>query len=164
MKNVMDEIEASLNDMEKSGKADGVLKSVGKLRESLAALKSRWLDEPDTDAFYFYHAVYSTEMILDRMDERFKAAQAGDNPKIAEDSLAVTGPMRDLLNAAGADHISETTIDAVLESTRSLLTAAYDADLRENIEKNWAVIDKDLLKSKYPELMKKIKCACNARR
>ena len=155
----MDEIEASLNNMEKSGKVDvGVLKSVGKLRKSLAVLKSKWLDESDTDAFYFYHAIYSTEMILDRMDERFKnAVQAGDNPKIAEDSLAVMGPMRDLLDAVDADHISERTIDTVLESTYSLLTVAYNVDLRENIEKNWALIDKDLLKSKYPELMKKIR-------
>ena len=159
MKSIVDEIEASLNAMEASGKVDlGVLKIIDKLRKPLAAIKSRWLREPDTDGFYFYHAVRSTELILDRMVDRFKnAARAGDNPKVAEDSLAVMDPMRDLMGVVDADSITDGSINSVLDRTYELLTAASGADLRESIETRRAMIDKDLIKPMCSDLAKKIK-------
>ena len=161
MANIMHEIEVSLNNMEKSGKVDvGVLDSVGKLRKSLAASKSRWLREPNTEGFYFYYAVHSVEMTLDRMNDRFKnAAKAGDNPKIAKDSLAVLPLIRRLLDAINTDRISERSIDVVLERTYELLTAASRADLREIVDARRDMAHKDLLKSIYPQLMKNIRDA-----
>ena len=156
MTNIVDEIEVSLNNMEKSGKVDvGVLNSVGKLRKSLAASKSRWLRESNTDGFYFYHAVHSVEMTLDRMNDRLNNAKAGDN-KIAQDSLTVLPPIRRLLDAINADRISESSIDVVLERTYELLTAASGADLREIVDASRDAAHKDLLKSKYKQLTKNI--------
>ena len=154
----LDEIKASLVKMEESGKADmGVLVSLDELGKKLAKLKSRWIAEPDSDGFYFYLAARSTEMILGRMRERFEnSAQAGNEPKIASDSLTVLEPMDELLDAAGASSINERSIDTVLERTQRLLSAATDADLREHIETCRAMIDKDLLKSQYSEIMKRI--------
>lgn len=146
MTNIMDEIEVSLNNMEKSGKVDvGVLDSVGKLRKSLVASKSRWLREPNTDGFYFYYAVHSTEMILDRMNDRFKNAKVGDNPKITRDSLAVLPSIRRLLDAINTDRISERSIDVVIDRTYDLLTVASRADLREIVDTSRDVDYKDLL-------------------
>ena len=154
MKEAMDSIEAALN-MKGSGKA-GVPKT-DELRAVLAGQKSKWLGELDSDAFYFYHAVRSTEMILDKMDDRFKnAASEDDIANTAKDALAVVRPMRDLLDALDANHISEETIDTVLERTDGLLTAAANADLRESIETSRAMIDEDLLKSKYSKLKRNI--------
>ena len=154
----LDEIKASLVKMEESGKADmGVLGSLDELEKKLAKLKARWVAEPDSDGFYFYLAAHSTEMILGRMRERFEnAVQVGNDPKIASDSLTVLEPMNDLLGAASASAIDERSIDTVLGRTQRLLGAATDADLREHIEKCRALIDKDLLKSQYSEIMKRI--------
>ena len=135
----------------------GVLKIVDKLRSSLAKQKSKWTHKSNSDAFYFYYALRSIEMILDKMEEHFKnAVKVGDNPNIAKDSLMVMQPMRDLLDAVEVDHISEKTIDVVLERTDDLLTVATDTNLRESIETSRAMIDKDLLKSKYTKLKRNI--------
>lgn len=155
MKGVMDDWEALLNNIDE--RADTGVPKTDKLRMMLAEQKSKWLRESNSDAFYFYYAVRSTEMILDKMDERFKnAASAGDIAKAAKDSSAVVRPMRDLLDALDADHMSEKTIDVVLDRTYDLLTVAANVNLRESIETSRAMIDKDLLKSKYTKLKRNI--------
>ena len=148
-----------LNKMEASGEVDmSILEVIDNLREFLATLKSKWLDAPNTDAFYFYLAIRCTEMILDKMDRRFRnAARLGDNPKVAKDSLAVLAPIRDLLAAASARSISESSINDVLDCTQRLHMAVDDVDLQESIEASWALIDMDLLKSQRFELLKNIR-------
>ena len=156
---LLNDMEVCLNKMEDSGEIDmSILEVIDKLREYLAALKSKWLDVSNTDAFYFYLAIRCTEMILDKMDRRFRnATQLGDNPKVSKDSLAVLIPMRDLFVAASARSISESSINAVLDCTQRLYMTAADVDLQESIEASLALIDVDLLKSKHFELMKNIR-------
>ena len=90
------------------------------------------------------------------MEARFNAAQAGRDPKLARDSLAVLEPIRALVSA---DRISADSIDAVLERMDQLSIVAADADLREGIEESRALIGKDLSRRQCLDILKKIRQA-----
>ena len=142
---VLDEIKASLDKMEESGKADSVLRCIDRLEEHLVKVKSRWLEESDSDGFYFYLAARRVEMVTGRMRERLEGAtKAGDNPKIATDSLAVLEPIRELMDAANTRVMDERSVDTVLERIHCLRSAATEADLRESMETCQALVDEDL--------------------
>lgn len=153
---VLDEIKASLDKMEESGKADSVLKCIDRLEEHLVKVKSRWLEESDSDGFYFYLAARRVEMVTGRMRERLECATKGDSSKIATDSVAVLEPIRELLDAANTRVMDERSIDTVLERIHRLRSAATEADLRESMETCQALVDEDLSDAQYSEIMKEI--------
>ena len=147
--------------MEESGKIDlAILNSLSKLRDLLKGIKSRWLEIEDSDGFYFYQAARNTELILDKMESRFKDSQkADDNPKIAEDSLVLLPAIDEILEITQSYKVSEHSINEVLSKTRDLRNQAASTNLLEPLEANKEYIDKDNMRLRFAALMKRLDTA-----
>lgn len=159
MKNqVLVEIKNSLDKMEETGKVDmNILQSLNKLRQSLKERKVKWLDVHNSDGFYFYQAIRNVELILGKMESRFKNSQrANDNPKIAKDSLILLPSIENILNITSVFDINNQTINQVLKSTQHLRNVASSTNLIEPLEISRESIDKDQLKLQYADLMKNL--------
>ena len=156
--NILVEIEGSLVRMEEAGRVDlAVLGSLSKLRDLLKSIKSRWLDAEDSDGFYFYQAARNMELILDRMEHRFKNSQkANDNPKIAEDSLILLPVIDEILAITQSYKVDERSINKVLSRTRDLRNQAADTDLIEPLEFNRKYIDSNNVRSRFDALMENL--------
>lgn len=156
--NILAEIERSLARMEDAGRVDlAILGSLSKLRDLLKSIKSRWLDVEDSDGFYFYQAARNTELILDRMEHRFKNSQkANDNPQIAEDSLTLLPVIDEILEITQSYKVDERSINKVLDSTRDLRNRAADTNLIEPLEINRKYIDHDNMRSRFDALMENL--------
>ena len=158
MKNqILVEIKNSLDKMEETGKVDlAILDNFTTLRKFLRTIKSKWLDVEDSDGFYFYQATRNVELILGKMEYRFKNSQkAKDNPKIAEDSLVLLPAIDNILEATQTFEINEQTIDDVLRKTYSLRNKAASTNLIEPLEISRETLDKDNLKLQFTALMEK---------
>ena len=156
--NILVEIERSLDKMEGAGRADlAILGSLSKLRDLLKSIKSRWLDVEDSDGFYFYQAARNTELILDRMEHRFKNSQkANDNPRIAEDSLILLPVIDEILDITQSYKVDERSINKMLNRTRDLRNRAVDTDLIEPLEINRKCIDNDNMRSRFDAMMENL--------
>ena len=152
---IIQEINDSLNHMEETGIVDmSILDNLQKLRQLLREIKTKWLEHPNTDAFYFYQAARNVELILGKMEDRFKNSKiANDNPKIAEDSLVLMPVMDKILAMAEANQITNQTIDDILEKTRKLRNVAASTNLIESLEIDRNSIDKDTLRLQFVALM-----------
>ncbi len=144
--------------MEETGKVDlTILNSLSKLRDLLKDIKSRWLEVENSDGFYFYQAARNTELILGKMEYRFKNSQkANDNPKIAEDSLTLLPAIDDILNITQSYKVNERSINKVLNKTHDLRNQAASADLIEPLEINKEYIDKDNMRLQFAALMQSL--------
>lgn len=158
MKNqVLVEIKDSLDKMEKIGIDMTILQSLDKLRQLLKERKARWLDVQNSDGFYFYQAIRNLELILGKMEHRFKNSQkSNDNPKIAEDSLELLPSIENILNITSVFDINDQTINRVLKDTQHLRNVASNTNLIESLETSRESIDKDQLKLQYAKLMKNL--------
>lgn len=147
---IVQEINDLLNHMEDTGKVDmSILDNLKKLRQFLSEIKSKWLDHPDTDAFYFYQAARNVELILVKMEDRFRNSKVtNDNPKIAKDSLSLMPAIDNILTMTETNEISDAAINSVLAKTRQLRNTAASTNLIEPIE-----VDKDSLRSHFTQLM-----------
>ena len=130
------------------------------MRDLLNDIKSKWLEVEDSDGFYFYQAARNTKLILDRIEHRFKNSQeANDNPKIAEESLALLPIIDDILEITQTYRISEDSINNVLDRTHDLRNQAANRDLIEPLEINRECIDKDNMRLQFTTLMKSLNVA-----
>ena len=148
------EVERSLAKTE-AGKADpAILGNLSKLRGLLRGIKSRWLEVEDPDGFYFYQAARNMELILGRMEQRFKNSQAGNNSKIAEDSLILLPAIDGILEITQSYKVNEHSINEVLNRTRDLRGLAASTNLIEPMEINRECIDVDDMRLRLAALMK----------
>ena len=144
--------------MEVTGKVDlAILDSLSKLRGLLKGIKSRWLEVEDSDGFYFYQAARNMELILGKMEYRFKNSQkTNDNPKIAEDSLILLPAIDGILEITQSYQVNEHSINEVLNRTRDLRNQAASTNLIEPLEINREYIDKDNMRLQFTALMKSL--------
>ncbi len=152
---IIQEISDSLNRMEDTGVVDmSILDNLEKLRAFLREIKTRWLDHPNTDAFYFYQAARNVELILGKMEDRFKnSKQVNDNPKVAEDSLILMPVISGVLQMTETNQITNQTIDQILDKTRNLRNVAASTNLIEPLEIDRKSLDKDNLKLQFSALV-----------
>jgi len=152
------QITKSLNDMETTGQVDlSILDNLNELRQFLQSIKTKWLQNKNSDGFYFYQAVRNIDLILDKMTERFKKSKENrDNPKIALDSLVLLPAIDQVLKITESDVINDQTIDFVLRTTRDLRNVATHQNLIEPQEVDIALIDKEQLKWEFENIMKNI--------
>ncbi len=155
---IIQEINDSLNHMEETGKVDlSILDNLKQLRKFLCEIKTKWLEHPSTDAFYFYQAARNVELILGKMEDRFEKSQImNDNPKVAADSLILMPQIDTVLKMSEENIISEYTINIILEKTRKLRNVAADRNLIESLEIDRDSIDKDNLRYRFTQLMDKL--------
>ena len=159
MKNqILVEIKKSLDKMEETGKVDlAILDNLTTLCNFLKVIKSKWLDVENSDGFYFYQAARNVELILGKMEYRFKNSQkANDNPKIAEDSLLLLPNIDSILDATQSFKINKQSIDDVLIKTHSLRNKAASTNLIESLEISRESLDKDNLRLQFSALMQKL--------
>lgn len=147
--------------MEKTGKVDlTILDSLSELRSSLRKIKTKWLEIQNSDGFYFYQAARNVELILGKMEYRFKNSQkANDNPKIAEDSLILLPAIDNILDITQSYKIDETLINKVLNNTRDLRNKAASTNLIEPLDVSRESIDKDQLRLQFSALMQNLDIA-----
>ena len=152
------EIKNSLDKMEETGKVNMIiLDGLNKLRQLLKERKLEWLKIQQSDGFYFYQAIRNVELILDKMEYRFKNSQkANDNPKIAKDSLVLLQPIEKILETTNVFTINEQTINRVLKNTQHLRNVASSTNLIEHLETNIESIDKEQLKLQYTKLIENL--------
>ncbi len=159
MKNqILVEVKESLERMEETGRVDlSILDNLTALRTFLNTIKSKWLDMENSDGFYFYQAVRNVELILGKMESRFKNSQkADDNPKIAEDSMLLLPNIDSILEATQEFTINKEAINDVLSKTHSLRNEAARANLIEPLEISREALGKDSLKMQFTALVQKL--------
>ena len=141
--------------MEETGEVDmGFLSHVTEFRHHIDKVKARWLENDDSDGFYFYMAARNIELMLDRVQERFQGAEkAHDNPAVAPDTLALLPEFDKTLDLLAHDEITPESIDTILDRTRVLRDVAEDRNLIESIETDLKDIDADRVRLLFPALM-----------
>lgn len=152
------EITDSLNDMEDKKAVDlSILDKLKNLRGFLLQLKTKWLEDKNTDGFYFYQAARNVELIVGKMEDRFvKAKEMHDNPQIALDSLKLMPIINGVMTLACTDHITAQSIDRILEESSNLRNVAASSHLIEPLEIDRDSISKDLLRQQFNALMDKL--------
>lgn len=155
---LIQQITKSLNHMEETGVVEfSILDELKKLREIVQSVKNKWLDNPNTDGFYFYQAARNIELIIGRMEYRFENSQKeNDNPKIAEDSLVLFPLIDSVLEITESGKIDEHGINIVLEKTRDLRNTAASTNLIERMDANNELLNKENLRAHFTELMKNL--------
>ena len=159
MKNqILIEIKNSLDKMEETRKVDlAILDNLATLRNALKTIKSKWLEVKDSDGFYFYQAARNVELILGKMEHRFKNSQkTNENPKIIKDSLLLLPNIDDILETTQKSTINPQTINDVLKKTYSLRNKAASTNLIESLEISRETLDKDNLRLQFSALMQKL--------
>jgi len=154
----MKQITKNLHSMETTGKVDPtILKHLDELRSLLRQLKDKWLENRNTDSYYFYQGVRNVELMLDKMQERFETAQENhDNPKIAVDSIILFKVVDDLLLLTESDRVNNETVNKILHKTRDLRNTAFQQDLIESPKVDEESIDKALTGYQFYPLMENL--------
>ena len=162
-KQILKEIEDSLNHMEETGKVElSILDNLNKLQEFLKAIKTKWIENSDTDGFYFYQAARNVELILGRMVYRFQNSKiANDNPKIAEDSLVLLPAINRVLEITETDNITPDLIDSVLRRTEDLRRTAIRTKLIESLDASRDSMDVEHVRTQLNQLMKNLDTTVN---
>jgi len=155
-KQIMQQITDNLNDMEATGKVDpSILKLLDELRNLIKDLKLKWLENRNTDSFYFYQGLRNIELMLDMMQERFEhAPENHDNPKIAEDSIILFKVVDDLLSITEKNTIDEKSVNLILSKTRDLRETASKQNLIESIETDKKDLDNENIRYNWTPVMK----------
>jgi len=154
----MQQITENLYNMEASGKVDlSILKLLDELRSMIKELKQKWLEDRNTESYYFYQGLRNIELMLDKMQDRFEhAPEKHDNPKIAEDSIALFKVVDDLLSITETNTINDQNVNKILYKTRDLRNAASRLNLIEPIEADVKMLDKDNIRYNFTPMMKNL--------
>ena len=149
---------SALYKMEETGEVDlGFLSHIDEFRHHIDKVKARWVENSNTEGFYFYLAARSMELILGRMQERFQeAGRAHDNPAVALDTLALLPEFDKTLDLLAHDEITPESIDTILDRTRILRDVAEDRNLIESIETDRESIDTDRFRLHFTALMDRL--------
>ena len=155
---LLERMNFALCKMEETGEVDpGFLSHIAEFRHHIDKVKARWLENDDSDGFYFYMAARSMELILGRMQERFQEAEkAHDNPAVALDTLALLPEFDKTLDLLAHDEITPESIDTILDRTRILRNVAADRNLIESIETDRESIDVDSVRLCFTSLMNRL--------
>ena len=157
-KQIMQNITQNLHDMEATGKVDPtIINYLDELRILIKQLKNKWLENKNTDSYYFYQGIRNVELMLNKMQQRFETAQENhDNPKIAEDSIILFDVVDDLLQITESNEVNKNTVNKILEKTRDLRNTAFYQNLIEPPEANEESMDKDLFKHQFYSVMQNL--------
>ena len=160
---LLERMNFALYKMEETGEIDlGFLSHVTEFRHHIDKVKARWLENSNTEGFYFYLAARSIELILGRMQERFQeAGKAHDNPAVAPDTLALLPEFDKTLDLLAHDEITPESIDAILDRTRVLRDVAEDKNLLESIETDLESVDADRFRLLFPALIDQLSVELN---
>jgi len=152
------QINDSLYNMEATGKVDlSILKLLDKLKEFIKQLKQRWLENRNTDSFYFYQGLRNIELMLDKMQYRFEHSQTNnDNPKIAEDSILLFKVVDNLLKVTESSKLNQQHVNQILSMTRDLRNTAIKQNLLESLETDEELLDKDNIRYNFESMMKNL--------
>lgn len=154
----MQQITENLYNMEASGKVDpSILKLLDELRNMIKDLKQKWLENRNTESYYFYQGLKNIELMLDKMQDRFEhAPEKHDNPQIAEDSIALFKVVDDLLSITETNIIDNQSVNKILYKTRDLRNAAARLNLIEHLEVDVKMLDKDNIRYNFTPMMKNL--------
>ncbi len=157
-KQILKEIEDSLNHMEETGKVElSILDKLNNLQEFLKTIKTKWIENSNSDGFYFYQAARNIELILDRMEYRFKNSKiTNDNPKIAEDSLVLLPAIDRVLELTESNNITPDSITSVLKQTENLRKTAISTKLIESLDASRDSMDVEHVKRQFNQLMQNL--------
>jgi len=142
---LIDEITTSLNNMKQSGKVDlSIVNNLEVLSNLFKESKERWLMSSNTKInLYFYYAARVAELVVSRVKERFLSSNQVDaNLRIIEDSLQVTGLLRDLHDLTQKKLPDEDSTKLVVERTRQLRVVATNVNILQMQEKELEDVDK----------------------
>lgn len=157
-KQIMQQITENLHNMEATGKVDPtIVNYLDELRSLLRELKDKWLENRNTDSYYFYQGIRNVELMLDKMQERFEMAKVNhDNPKIAEDSIVLFKVVDELLLLTESDNVNDETVNKILSKTRDLRDTAFHQNLIEPPQVDEESMDKELLRYQFYPVMKNL--------
>ena len=160
---LLERMNFALYKMEETGEIDlGFLSHVTEFRHHIDKVKARWLENSNTEGFYFYMAARNMELMLDRVQERFQEAEkAHDNPAVAPDTLALLPEFDKTLDLLAHDEITPESIDTILERTRILRDVARNRNLIESMETNRKFIDADRFRLLFPALLDQLSVELN---
>ncbi len=157
LKNSLDELKNSLDNTEKIDHR--ILNIITTLRDnSLKEIKNKWINEEKSDRFYFYQAVHNVELILEKMEVRFKNSEKpNDDREMIDDSLLLLHHIVDILKITviESSEINMETVDQILTETYELRNEAESTNLIGILEVNPENLDKDKLQKLFSVLMKK---------
>lgn len=131
MQRMLEDIKEHVQRMDDSGDVDlSILDKIKALRANLKESANKWAQYPDNDAFYYYSAVRTIDLVLDRMEERFsKALENKDNPQIAIDAMTILPFIDNVMQMTNAPTIKKDGIDTILKHTWNIRIEATKIDL-----------------------------------
>ena len=152
---LLEKMSHELCKMKETGEVDlGFLSRVDGFRHHIDKVKARWLENSNTEGFYFYMAARNMELMLDRVQERFQGAEkAHDDPAVAPDTLALLPEFDKTLDLLAHDEITPESVDAILDRTGILRDVARSRNLIESMETDLKDIDADRFRRLFPALM-----------
>lgn len=155
---IMQQITDNLHNMELTGKVDpDIIKLLDKLRTVLRELKDKWLQNKNTDSYYFYQGLRNIELMLDKMQDRFEhAPEKNDNPKVAEDSQILFTVVDELLRLTESNNVNDVMVNRILSKTRDLRNTAYHQNLIEPPNVDDEMIDKDKIGYQFHSIMQNL--------
>lgn len=158
MNPVVEGMRRKLEGMERDGAVDmSILEDISKVRRAAERIKSKWIGVEDADGFYFYHGADNICFALSQMERRFKASQeAGDNPRVASDSLELLPPMDRMLTITRTSRISPASVGRVLDATDGLRDCAAGAGMVESFEDAQKSVDMDFLRSHLGAIVQRL--------
>lgn len=158
-------IRSDLNRMEAKGIVDSsFITKIDTLDAEFTRMKQYWIDQKEVSvgsAFIFYSALHNTNLVLNKMKERFKTVRkTRDNPKIACDSLLVIPIISEVYQKASRaaeekQRLNPFLPNEMLKLVSALRTAAKLVGLLPTIDEEVKKIDKTRLKKTAEELDKK---------
>jgi len=157
-KQIMQQINENLYSMETTGKVDlSILKLLDELREFIKQLKQKWLENRNTDSFYFYQGLRNIELMLDKMQYRFEHSQQNnDNPKIAEDSILLFEVVDNILKVTESAEVDQAHVNQILGITRDLRIVALKQNLLESLEIDEELVDRENIGINFDQVMKNL--------
>lgn len=144
---VLHEISNQANAMEDEGIVDiTIVENLKKLQSISRELESKWVRTNTENSFYFYNAIKSVELILEKMIDRFlKAKEMHDNPQVAVDTVRLVPSLVDVIEITDDDKVDQETTDRIIERTYLLRNKAAETNLLESEEMDLEGVNKQKL-------------------
>jgi len=159
------DMRSDLNRMEAKGSVDrSFVTKIDVLDLELVKMKKYWIDQKAVSvgsAFMFYSAMHNSELVLNKMRDRFdKAHQADDNPGVACDSLLVMPIISEVFQKAARaaeeqQRLSPFLPTEMLKLVNTLRTTARQVNLLPTPDEEVKRTDKNLLRETAVGLDKK---------
>lgn len=120
-----------------------IVQDLKKLQNISRELESKWVRADNANSFYFYNAIKSVELILEKMIDRFlKAKEMQDNPQVAVDTVRLVPSLIDVMEITDGDNVDQETTEKIIERTYQLRNKAAETNLLESEEMDLEGVDK----------------------